>query len=183
MSDKRTLKEIAERLNLNPVSVGRLINQKMKELNLTKIIGRRNEVSLSREDADKLIASYEGRRGPIYRTTEDATKFEGKGWFYIVQLVPELSPVRVKVGYADDFSERLKQHRTAAPTARLLKKWRCKRSWESAARDSITREGCKSLSDEVYEGDIKGFLERAESFFGLMPKPDAKREQSEHLQD
>lgn len=150
---------------------------------MTKLVGKRNEVSLSQEDADKLIASYESRLGPISRTTQDAAKFEGKGWFYIIQLVSELSPIRVKFGYAEDFSDRLKQHQTAAPTARLLKKWRCKRSWESAARDSITREGCKSLSDEVYEGDIKGFLERAESFFGLMPKPDAKREQSEHLQD
>jgi hypothetical protein len=31
-----------------------------------------------------------------------------------------------------------------------------------------------------YEGDINGFLERAEQFFALMPDPDTERELSEH---
>jgi len=46
--------------------------------------------------------------------------------------------------------------------------------------DSITREGCKLVLNEVYEGNIKGFLERAEQFFALMPDPDTGRELSEH---
>jgi hypothetical protein len=46
--------------------------------------------------------------------------------------------------------------------------------------DSITREGCKLVLNEVYEGDITGLLERAEGFFALMPKPDNEKELSEH---
>ena len=46
--------------------------------------------------------------------------------------------------------------------------------------DSITREACKLVLNEVYEGDINGFLERAERFFALMPEPDKEKELSEY---
>jgi hypothetical protein len=45
---------------------------------------------------------------------------------------------------------------------------------------SITREGCKLVLNEVFEGDIRGFLERGDQFFGLMPTPSSERELSEH---
>ena len=59
------------------------------------------------------------------------------GFFYIIQLVPELDPKRVKLGFADDVSVRLSQHRTSAPTAVVLKSWPCKRSWESTVIDAL----------------------------------------------
>lgn len=46
--------------------------------------------------------------------------------------------------------------------------------------DSITRTGCKLVLNEVYEGEIKDFLERGEVFFSVMPSPDSERELSEH---
>lgn len=46
--------------------------------------------------------------------------------------------------------------------------------------DSITRTGCKLVLNEVYEGDIQGFIERADAFFGVMPHPDSEQELSEH---
>ena len=67
------------------------------------------------------------------------------GFFYLIQLVPEAIPNRVKIGIADSVEKRLAEHRTAAPTAKLLKSWPCKRSWDYAAMDSITRNG-SSLS-------------------------------------
>ncbi len=41
--------------------------------------------------------------------------------------------------------------------------------------ESITREGCELVLNEVYEGDISGFLERAEQFFSVMPAPDNEK--------
>jgi hypothetical protein len=143
-------------------------------------VGKGDRLLLSQEDADRLIASYEARRGPISDMTEDKTKFDRYGSFYIIQLVPEALPNRVKLGFADNVDQRLNEHRTAAPTAKLLKSWPCKRSWEYAATDSITREGCKLVLNEVYEGDISGFLERAGQFFAVMPNPDSEKELSEH---
>lgn len=46
--------------------------------------------------------------------------------------------------------------------------------------DSVTKEGCKLVLNEVYEGEVQGFIERAEQFFAVMPNPDSERELSEH---
>ncbi len=46
--------------------------------------------------------------------------------------------------------------------------------------DSITREGCKLVLNEVYEGDIEGFMARGDAFFAVMPNPDIEKELSEY---
>ena len=45
--------------------------------------------------------------------------------------------------------------------------------------DSISREGCKLVLNEVYEGDIGGFISRGDAFFAVMPNPESERELSE----
>ena len=88
------------------------------------------------------------------------------GVFYVVQLVPDLDPSRVKLGFADDAASRLVQHRTAAPTARLLRTWPCKRSWEYTIIDSLSTAGCKLILNEVYEcSDMADFSPKATSCF------------------
>ena len=178
MSDLVSMPEIAKRLKVDGGTVRRLIARESESLKLTLHRGKQDHLFLSREDADRLIANYEARRGPISPSEEDAAKFDRYGSFYIIQLVPEAIPNRVKIGYADDVEQRLNQHRTAAPTAKLLKAWPCKRSWDYAAMDSITREECKLVLNEVYEGDITAFLTRAERFVALMPNPDNEKELS-----
>jgi len=76
--------------------------------------------------------------------------------------------------------QRLGEHRTAAPTSQLIKSWECKRSWDQAAMDSMTREGCKKVLNEVYEGDMDGFITRGDAFFGNMPKNGENILLSEH---
>jgi len=44
----------------------------------------------------------------------------------------------------------------------------------------ITREGCKLVLNEVFEGDIHGFIDRGDRFSAMMPSPDSERELSEH---
>lgn len=180
MSELVGFAEIAKQLNLEVTAVRRLVARKNEELQLTLHRGKGVKLFLTREDADKLIANYETRRGPLSATSEEEAKFDRTGSFYIIQLIPEALPNRVKIGYADIVDKRLTEHRTAAPTARLLKAWSCKRSWDYAAMDSITREGCKLVLNEVYEGEIEGFLARAEAFFALMPNPNNEKELSQH---
>ena len=36
------------------------------------------------------------------------------------------------------------------------------------------------MLNEVYEGDVSGFIERGDTFFSLMPNPDLEKELSEH---
>jgi hypothetical protein len=58
------------------------------------------------------------------------------GIFYVIQLIPELDPTRLKFGYTDDIQVRLAQHRTSAPTARVVKTWPCRRTWEGTVINS-----------------------------------------------
>lgn len=180
MAEMVGLAQLASRLKLDISSVRRLIARDAEHLQLQVHRGKQDRIMLSREDADRLVASYEARRGPIADSEGDATKYDRFGYFYVIQLIPEYSPNRIKIGFADNAEKRLAEHRTAAPTARLVKTWPCKRSWDYAAMDSITREGCKLVLNEVFEGDVEGFVKRADSFFSVMPNPDSERELSEH---
>lgn len=123
---------------------------------------------------------YEARRGPIAEVEEGSPTDDRFGVFYLIQLVPEVLPNLVKIGFADNVDRRLNEHKTAAPTAKIVKSWPCKRSWDYAAMASITREGCKLVLNEVFEGDVQGFVEHGDQFFPVMPTPDSERELSEH---
>jgi hypothetical protein len=46
--------------------------------------------------------------------------------------------------------------------------------------DSITREGCTWVLNEVFEGDPESFVQRGDAFFALMPAPDSERSLSAH---
>jgi len=97
------------------------------------------------------------------------------GVFYIIRLVPELDPRRVKLGFADDLNSRLAQHRTAAPTAVVVKSWPCKRSWEVTIMDCLSACGCKLILNEVFEcEDVDGLIEKADELFSLLPAPDRR---------
>lgn len=94
------------------------------------------------------------------------------GVFYVIRLVPELDPKRIKLGYADDLSSRLSQHRTAAPTATVLKSWACKRVWEATVIDCLTANGCRLILNEVFECDsIDELLARGDALFNLLGDP------------
>jgi hypothetical protein len=97
---------------------------------------------------------------------------ETVGVFYVVQVVPELDPNRIKLGFAEDATNRLAQHRTAAPTAKLLKSWPCKRSWEWTIIDALSTAGCKLILNEVYECcDLRGLLAQGDQLFAMLPDP------------
>ncbi len=179
MSELVGLAEIAARLVVDNRTVRRLIAQESETPGIEIQRGKGDRVLLSKDGAELLIASYQARRGPQTGTVEEA-KFDRFGHFYLIQLVPEALPNRIKIGFADNVTRRLNDHRTSAPTAKLLKAWPCKRSWDYAAMDSITRVGCKLVLNEVFEGEVDGFLVRAEAFFSVMPNPGSQRELSEY---
>jgi hypothetical protein len=134
------------------------------------------------DDANKLIRYFEERdkhldSNPVVET---AGSFSGYGFFYLIQLIPELFRDRVKIGYTDNLETRLREHQTSAPTARYIKSWECKRAWDQAAMDSITRTDCKLVMNEVYEGDVNGFVKRGDEFLGIMPNSTTTVELSEH---
>jgi hypothetical protein len=184
MTDMVSFKEIASRLGVNPSTVMRIIQRAAPHLGITVQRGRnkgRNAMwgnFLSREDAERLVAYYESER--VSYDAEPREAFQVFGFFYVIQLVPEALPNRIKIGYTDNLEARLADHQTSAPTARIIGSWPCKRSWDYAAMDSITREGCALVLNEVFEGDPQGFVDRANAFFAVMPTAESKRPLSEH---
>jgi hypothetical protein len=105
----------------------------------------------------------ENNNVPIIRTDT--------GIFYIIQLVPLLSPARIKLGYTINIKNRLRSHRTTCPNAKVLEQYPCKEAWEMAAIDSITREGCTLVGNEVYDtNSIEQLMEQANQFFSIMPE-------------
>ncbi len=134
----------------------------------------------------KMRTSESGRQLTLVVTTEEAEMIremrqsEGfgetsnpvlgnSGYFYIIQVIPELAPNRIKLGFANDVQARLAAHRTAAPTAVLVNFWRCHRAWEVAAIVSVTRRECKLIANEVFECDnLETLVERAQAFFAIM---------------
>lgn len=95
------------------------------------------------------------------------------GFFYAIQLVPDLDGRRVKLGFSDDVKTRLLQHRTSAPTASLIKSWPCKRNWEATVIDALVHLcSGRLVLNEVYEFEDVSMLDReADNIFALLPNP------------
>src|SRR5262249_33797068 len=87
----------------------------------------------------------------------------------------DLDPRRLKLGVADDLPSRLSQHRTAAPTAVVVKSWPCKRTWEGTVMDCLTAVNCRLILNEVFEcDDVVALIARGDNLFALLPDPGAK---------
>jgi hypothetical protein len=70
MPEMVRLAEIAKRLKLDLSTVRRLIAKHAEPLQLSLHRGKHDRLYLSAEDAEKLIASYEARRGSFVMTPE-----------------------------------------------------------------------------------------------------------------
>ena len=126
-------------------------------------VRKQKEIVFTKQEAEMLVR-LRGEQG--FSKAQEADI----GCFYVIQLLPDIYPSRVKLGYADSLDERLKSHRTVAPNAKVLKSWKCKRVWEAAAIDCVTTQYCKNVGGEVFDcGNVEWLLERGDLFFSMMP--------------
>lgn len=103
------------------------------------------------------------------------------GVFYVIQLIPELDPKRIKLGFANDLNDRISQHRTAAPTAQIYTCWACRRSWETTVMDCLSSVACRHILNEVFEcEDLDGLVAKGNELFAVLPEPNEKPELSEY---
>jgi hypothetical protein len=170
MTELVSIKQLADRLGLDRSNARRYVLGLGYEFKRMRTADSRNQATLclSLEDADIVVSrrKADGYLGPTVITSPDS------GVFYVIQLVPELSATRVKLGYTNSLEERLGQHRTAAPTAIVVGSWACKRAWEVCAMDALTRVGCRLVANGVFECDtIEALTSRGDAFFQNMPKP------------
>ena len=167
-----TVKQLAGELGMNRSNARKYVLALRIETKKQRTPDSRGQLTLtvSAQQAEFIRRTREEQGyGDSERPIETET---GAGYFYVIQLVPELDPDRVKLGFADNVETRLAQHRTSAPTAKLLKSWPCKRSWEHAAMDAIVSIGGKLILNEVFEFDnMDAVLKQGDEFFTLLPRP------------
>ncbi len=186
MADYRTFQEIADSLGVGIDTMHRADRKFGEQLGINMFrqatpTSRGSKVKcLSVDDANRLFDFLREKDSAPDTEYKNPTTQRVYGSFYILQLIPEALPNRIKIGYTDNLEARIEEHRCSAPTAKLLASWECKRSWDQAAMDSITRKDCKLVKNEVYEGDVDLFIQRANDFFGVMPDPDTRILLSEH---
>jgi hypothetical protein len=169
MNDYVTLKELADEIGLDKSNTRRYVIKhgfawsKVR----TKESGNQVENVLSKQDADAIM---ETRKKQGFSSLQIVQK-SNVGWFYVIQVVPELDPLRIKLGFSSDTERRLAAYKTVSPTANILALYPCKLTWEKAAIESVTRVECVNISNEVFQcKDLSNLIERCSQFFELMPK-------------
>jgi hypothetical protein len=171
--DYVSIKELAQRLGMDRSHARRYVLKLGYSFHKRRTPDSGGQLTLCVTGAEaEAIASQRAERGFIASTVAAVSDV---GVFYVVQLVPDLDPRRLKLGFAESLEQRLSQHRTAAPTARVLRAWPCKRSWEPAAIDALTCQRCRLILNEVFECDEpEALVKRGEAFFTMLPAPDVR---------
>ena len=157
---------LAKELEVDPSNLRKFIKKHEFEPFLIRAAdtGNQPSLALTKEDAEQVKSLWlTGKLGQEARE-------QAAGWFYIIMPVPEV-PGRLKIGFTSNLSKRLAAYQVICPSACILEHWFCQRSWEYAARDSITRKGCTRVGSEVFDcEDVAAVIENAKQFFALMPK-------------
>ena len=171
-----SLRQLASLMGLNPSQARKYVLFRLKikphQARTPDSRGKKTYV-FTQSEADRIVEQRNAEFPNNYERT-GAEGLEGvSGFFYVVLLCPELSTCRVKLGFAINVLQRLKQHQTAAPTARLLKSWPCRPTWEIAAIDALTRTECSLVREEVFDCEnLEALVKRGDTFFSLLPRPD-----------
>jgi hypothetical protein len=126
---------------------------------------------ITKEDIDKLT-EYFSNKQTTEKTDIDSSNYDltDIGVFYLIQLEPTHDHGRFKVGFASTMNERLRQHRCAAPFAKVIGTWPCRRLWEQTAIDCVVAD-CEKIHTEVFRTDnIENIKTKCINFFNLMPE-------------
>lgn len=174
-----SLKELAERIGLDRSNTRKYVLKLGIQPHKRRTPDSRHQLTLAvtKDEAERII----GERDAQGFTSAAKIVEADTGIFYVVQLVPELDPKRIKLGFALDLNERLAEHKTAAPTAKVLKAWPCKRAWELTVTDCLSAANCRLILSEVFEcDDLAGLVRRGDDLFALLPAPARKPDLSQY---
>ena len=149
--DRSHLRRYAIKLGIDPLRVRTRESQNQETLAVTLA------------DADKIrqTRSRDGYNGGTVPASDG-------GGFYVIRLIPDLAPERVKFGFARDVHKRLLEHRTASPSAEIVGAWSCKQAWEPAALDALS-DGGEWVGGEVYDmPDVDAVITKGNALFKLL---------------
>ncbi len=120
---------------------------------------------LSKADAEAVITLRQNGYPAQKRPGEQADV----GELLVIRLEPR-GLGRVRLGFASSAGERPQQICANEATCQVVCQWSCRRLWESAAVDALTREDCHLVSEQTFHcSDLAGLITRGNAFFALMP--------------
>ncbi len=168
-----SIKELAHRLGMDRSHARRYVLKLGYSFHKRRTPDSGSQLSLCVTSAE--AEEIESQRAKSGFTASTIVAISDVGVFYVIQLVPDLDPKRLKLGFAESLDQRLSQHRTAAPTARVLHAWPCKRSWELTVMDALTCKGCRLILNEVFECDEpESLIRRGDALFAILPAPEVR---------
>jgi hypothetical protein len=101
----------------------------------------------------------------IYNREVDTGK-QPEPLFYLIQLCPEISENRVKMGFTNNLEQRKKNYATICPTISVVKTWKCNPQWESAVISQAITKDCKKVGQEVFDvPSLKDITNRLDNIF------------------
>lgn len=173
------MKDITKALGLDTSNSRRYALNKGFKFMKTRTVESRNQptLCLSKDDFDKLVAM---RKDEAYinnvNTNNNSLKkinlnASGIGVFYIIQLMPDELPNRVKLGYATSLDRRAQAHKTTCPNLKILFQYKIKEVWEKAIIDMMSCASIKRKSQEVFDvKNVKVFIEYAKKILSKFPE-------------
>jgi hypothetical protein len=154
MSEKKfNLFQAGEQLGVGYTTVRRYVSELCKVQEVEKIRTHTGHLAsvITQQQIDwiknNLLPTQSDKKKLLAKKTVDSGEV---GFFYVILLVPEFSKTRIKIGFTNNVSTRLSSHQCAAPTAKLLKHWKCKRNWEGFLTDIVTKHGT-CIRSEVFD--------------------------------
>jgi len=166
--DLISVADAAKALGRNKQSIFKIIDRLKIEKVLIKSEDARGQKAahISLNDFDILGSYVDGASSEAVSLDADSNS---GGYFYVIQLEPELDPNRLKLGFAVSVDDRLRKHKTAAPFSKVLAFWPCKLLWEKTVIDCLTEDSEKVYTEVFRVEDVDGTIRKAEAFFELMP--------------
>jgi hypothetical protein len=165
----QTLKQLANTLNRDISGVRRYIKNNCPTV---KWLVSRDENGqkcfvFDQEDVN-LILNTRTQQG--YLNTTKILPTEDSGKFYVIQIIPDLDPKRIKLGFTSDLENRLNAHKTICPQLKLLANYPCKKIWEKTSIQYLKNSSSLELiGGEVFTApDIQKTLDVANQLFLLL---------------
>lgn len=163
MDDLYSFSELAIIFNMNKGNLIKLIQKMGLKTFEYRSPEHKNQIvkAINKEGFD-LLNKY--RLGPDRIESDILVKKEE---FYLIQICPDISLKRIKIGYTTDIEQRIGNYKTICPTCKLIKTWPCKRIWEKAIIDMAIVKDFVKLGDEVFDCDIEKLIERLDLIFKM----------------
>jgi hypothetical protein len=114
-----SIKSLAVRLGMDRSHARRYVLQLGHTPHMRRVSGSGGQLTLcvTSAEADQIVCQR-SEKGFLASTVVAVSDV---GVFYVIQLVPDLDPKRLKLGFAESLKQRLSQRQTAAPTARVMR--------------------------------------------------------------